>query len=109
MHIDLPDKLYYTIGEVARAFEVNTSLIRFWEKEFDILQPRKSSGGKRKFSQEDISHLQLIYHLVKERGYTLEGAKAQLKEKKQKNLTNVEIVHKLEHVKAMLLQIKAQL
>ena len=109
MHTDLPEKLYYSIGEVAKAFDVNTSLIRFWEKEFDVLQPRKSSGGKRKFTQEDIKNLRLIYNLVKERGYTLEGAKAQLKKQERKELSRIEIIRKLEHVKAMLLQIKAQL
>ena len=109
MHIHLPEKLYYTIGEVARAFKVNTSLIRFWEKEFDVLQPKKSSGGKRKFTPEDIKNLQTIYHLVKERGYTLEGAKIQLSEKNKKKLTTIEIIHKLENIKAVLLNIRAQL
>lgn len=109
MHIHLPEKLYYTIGEVAKAFKVNTSLIRFWEKEFDVLQPQKSTGGKRKFTPEDIKNLQAIYHLVKERGYTLEGAKIQLKEKNKKKLATIEIIHKLENIKASLLKIRAQL
>ncbi len=74
MHIDLPEKRYYGIGEVARAFDVNTSLIRFWEKEFDMIQPKKNAKGNRKFTPQDIKSLQLIYHLVKERGFTLEGA-----------------------------------
>ena len=73
MHVDLPDKLYYSIGEVAEAFKVNTSLIRFWEKEFDAIKPRKNAKGNRKFTKEDIKNLELIYHLVKERGFTLEG------------------------------------
>ena len=109
MHVDLPEKLYYTIGEVARAFNVNTSLIRFWEKEFDVLQPRKSSGGKRKFTPEDIKNLQLIYNLVKERGYTLEGAKAQLKKQGRKEMSNLDIIQKLENIKSMLLNIKGKL
>jgi len=71
MH-NLPDKRYYSIGEVAKAFEVNTSLIRFWETTFDILKPKKNAKGNRKFTPEDIKNLQLIYHLVKEKGYTLE-------------------------------------
>jgi DNA-binding transcriptional MerR regulator len=66
MHIDLPEKLYYSIGEVAVAFSVNTSLIRFWEKEFDVLQPKKNAKGNRKFTPKDIKNLELIYHLVKE-------------------------------------------
>lgn len=109
MHVQLPDKRYYSIGEVAKAFDVNTSLIRFWEKEFDVLKPKKNAKGNRKFTPEDIKNLQLIYHLVKERGFTLEGAKIHLKEEKQKTLTNFEIIRKLEAVKATLLNIKEQL
>lgn len=109
MHVRLPDKRYYSIGEVAKAFNVNTSLIRFWEKEFDVLKPKKNAKGNRKFTPEDIKNLQLIYHLVKERGFTLDGAKIHLKEEKQKTLTNFEIIRKLEAVKATLLNIKEQL
>ena len=109
MHIELPEKRYYGIGEVARAFDVNTSLIRFWEKEFDVLQPKKNAKGNRKFTPEDIKNLQLIYHLVKERGFTLEGAKIHLKEERQKTLSNFEIIQKLERVKAELIKIKNQL
>lgn len=109
MHIDLPEKRYYGIGEVAKAFEVNTSLIRFWEKEFDVLQPKKNAKGNRKFTPEDIKNLELIYHLVKERGFTLDGAKTHLKENKQKTLDQFEIIRKLETVKAELLKIKDQL
>ncbi len=109
MHVELPEKRYYGIGEVARAFEVNTSLIRFWEKEFDELQPKKNAKGNRKFTPEDIKNLQLIYHLVKERGFTLEGAKTHLKEERQKTLSNFEIIQKLERVKAELIKIKQQL
>ena len=79
-------KRYYGIGEVAKAFGVNTSLIRFWEKEFDVLQPKKNAKGNRKFTPQDIQNLQLIYHLVKERGFTLDGAKTHLKEEKQTRL-----------------------
>ncbi|MCX2718001.1 MerR family transcriptional regulator [Lentiprolixibacter aurantiacus] len=109
MHIDLPEKRYYGIGEVARAFDVNTSLIRFWEKEFDVIQPKKNAKGNRKFTQEDIKNLQLIYHLVKERGFTLEGAKTHLREERLKTLNNFEIIQKLERVKAELKKIKDQL
>jgi DNA-binding transcriptional MerR regulator len=109
MHVELPEKLYYGIGEVARAFDVNTSLIRFWEKEFDVLQPKKNAKGNRKFTPEDIKNLEFIYHLVKERGFTLEGAKIHLKENKQKSLNNFEIIRKLESVKTELLKIKNQL
>ena len=109
MHIDLPDKRYYGIGEVAKAFDVNTSLIRFWEKEFDVLQPRKNAKGNRKFTPSDIRNLELIYHLVKERGFTLEGAKLHLKENRQQTMDNYEIIRKLERVKAELIKIKEQL
>ena len=109
MHIELPEKRYYNIGEVAKAFKVNTSLIRFWEKEFDELKPKKNAKGNRKFTPQDIKNLQLIFHLVKERGFTLEGAKIHLKEEKKKTLTNFEIIRKLEGVKAELLKIKKQL
>lgn len=109
MQVDLPEKRYYGIGEVAKAFGVNTSLIRFWEKEFDVLQPKKNAKGNRKFTPKDIKNLQLIYHLVKERGFTLEGAKTHLKEERQKTLSNFEIIQKLEKVKAELLKMKNQL
>ena len=109
MHIDLPEKRYYGIGEVAEAFKVNTSLIRFWEKEFDVIKPKKNAKGNRKFTPEDIKNLELIYHLVKERGFTLEGAKTHLKEEKQQTLSNFEIIRKLESVKSELINLKNQL
>lgn len=109
MEINLPDKLYYTIGEVAKAFGVNTSLIRFWEKEFEIINPKKNAKGSRKFSKEDVNTLELIYHLVKERGFTLEGARQKLKEEKQKTLSNFEIISKLERVKQALMALKNEL
>ena len=109
MHIDLPEKRYYNIGEVAKAFDVNTSLIRFWEKEFDVIKPKKNAKGNRKFTPEDIKNLQFIFHLVKERGFTLEGAKTHLKEEKQKSLNNFQIINKLEGIKDQLIKIKTQL
>lgn len=110
MHIDLPkDKLYYSIGELAKAFDVNASLIRFWEKEFDILKPKKNAKGNRKFTPDDVKNLQLIFHLVKERGFTLEGAKTHLKENQKKTLDTFEIIRKLENVKTQLLNIKNQI
>lgn len=109
MHIDLPEKRYYGIGEVAKAFKVNASLIRFWEKEFDVLKPKKNAKGNRKFTPQDIKNLQLIYHLVKVRGFTLEGAKTHLKEDKQRILSTFDVIQKLELVKAELIKIKDQL
>lgn len=110
MHIDLPEgKLYYSIGEVAKAFDVNASLIRFWDKEFDILKPKKNAKGNRKFSPEDIKNLKLIYHLVKERGFTLDGAKTHLKENQKKTLDKFEIISKLESIKNELKKFKGEL
>ena len=109
MYIELPEKRYYGIGEVAKAFGVNTSLIRFWEKEFDALKPKKNAKGNRKFTPEDIKNLKFIYHLVKERGFTLEGAKTHLKEEKKETLNNFEIITKLEGIKNQLIKIKNQL
>ena len=106
MDINLPDKLYYSIGEVATAFGVNSSLIRFWEKEFEIISPKKDTKGSRKFSADDVKKRQLIYHLVKEQGFTLEGARQRLKDEKQKTLSNFEIVAKLEKVKRELVALK---
>ncbi len=109
MHVNLPEKLYYGIGEVSKAFGVNASLIRFWEKEFDVLQPKKNAKGNRKFTPQDIKNLELIYHLVKERGFTLEGAKIHLKEGRKEILSNFDIIRKLEHVKAQLIALKKNL
>ena len=110
MHIELsPDKRYYSIGEVAKAFDVNASLIRFWDKEFDILKPKKNAKGNRMFTPEDVKNLQLIYHLVKERGFTLDGAKTHLKESQKKTLDKFEIISKLEGIKAQLLSIKNEM
>ena len=107
MHIELSkDKLYFSIGELATAFDVNASLIRFWDKEFDILKPKKNAKGNRMFTQDDVKNLQLIYHLVKERGFTLDGAKTHLKEGQKKTLDKYEIISKLESIKAQLLSIK---
>lgn len=107
MHINLPkDKRYYSMGEIASAFDVNQSLIRFWDKEFDILKPKKNAKGNRMFTPEDVQHLQLIYHLVKERGFTLEGAKVHLKESQKQTLDKFAIISKLESVKAQLIRIK---
>ncbi len=109
MHIDLPEKRYYKIGEVAKAFSVNTSLIRFWEKEFDIIKPKKNAKGNRLFTQEDIKNFKLIFNLVKERGFTLDGAKQKLKNNPESTFHNHEIISRLEAVKAELVKIKNQL
>jgi DNA-binding transcriptional MerR regulator len=110
MNINLtPDKRYYSIGEIAKAFNVNASLIRFWDKEFDILKPKKNAKGNRMFTPEDVKNLQLIFHLVKERGFTLEGAKTHLKYNQKKTLDKFEIITKLEAIKAQLTTLKNNL
>lgn len=102
-------KLYYTIGEVADIFDVNTSLIRFWEKEFDILKPKKNAKGNRLFTEEDLNNLFIIYHLVKERGFTLQGAKEKLKDNKDDTINQIEMVKSLENVKSFLLELRQQI
>ena len=103
------DKIYYSIGEVARMFNVNTSLIRFWEKEFDIIKPHKNKKGNRLFTKTDVDNFSIIYHLVKERGFTLQGAKKKLKENKEEVVHSAEIVKSLNRIKEFLLEIKQQL
>jgi len=100
------EKMYYTIGEVAEMFNLKTSNIRFWENEFDILKPKKNAKGNRLFTPEDIENLHLIYHLVKERGLTIKGAKQRLKDNKENTLKRFEIVKKLEFIKSELLEIE---
>jgi len=109
MIIKLPNRDHFTIGEVAKAFEVNTSLIRYWENEFSILNVKKDKRGQRRFEIKDIENLKLIYSLVKEQGFTLEGAKDYLKKKLHKIDNKQEIVNKLESIKEELLKIKAEL
>lgn len=103
------EKLYYSIGEVSKMFGVNTSLIRFWEKEFDIIKPKKNKKGNRLFTKEDVENFRIIFHLVKERGYTLQGAKDKLKDNKNDVADTVEMVKRLENVKAFLLELKKSL
>tara|TARA_B110000459_G_C16496419_1_gene441318 strand:+ start:285 stop:620 length:336 start_codon:yes stop_codon:yes gene_type:complete len=102
-------KLYYSIGEAAEILNVNTSLIRFWEKEFPILKPKKNKKGNRQFTKDDIENLKMIYHLVKERGFTLQGAKEKLKKGKGTTKKEVDIVDSLEKVKSFLLDLKKEL
>lgn len=107
--LELPEKRYYSIGELAKAFQVNTSLIRFWEKEFDILKPKKNAKGNRMFTPEDLKNLKIIFHLVKERGFTLDGAKDYLKTKPKESFDNFELIKKLDSIKNTLLNIKNEL
>jgi len=103
------DKLYYTIGEVAAMFNVNASLIRYWEKEFTVIKPKKNKKGNRFFTKTDIENFHIIYHLVKERGMTLKGAKKKLRENKGDTVNNFEIIKTLKEIKEQLLEIKDEL
>ncbi|WP_139958616.1 MerR family transcriptional regulator [Flavicella sediminum] len=109
MNIELPEKRYYKIGEVAKAFGVNASLIRFWEKEFVIIKPKKNGKGDRMFTQEDVKNFQLIFHLVKEKGFTLDGAKNKLKTQPKATVDTHDVIARLESVKAELIKIRNQL
>lgn len=102
-------KLYYAIGEVAEMLDVNASLIRFWEKEFDNIQPHKNKKGNRLFTQKDIDSLKLIHHLVKERGFTLEGARQKLKENPASAENESQVTDRLKKVRAFLLELKEHL
>lgn len=104
-----PLKVYYSIGEVSDMFHVNPSLIRFWEKEFDIIKPHKNKKGNRQFTKADIDNFHLIFYLVKEKGMTLKGAQLKLSEQRSETEANFEIIKHLRSVKEGLLQIKAQL
>lgn len=100
-------KIYSSISEVAQLFGVNESTLRFWEKEFDIICPRKTEKGTRYYRKEDIEAVRLIYHLVKERGLTLAGAKQKLKDNKGTVVQQEEIVNRLKQIREELLNLKA--
>jgi DNA-binding transcriptional MerR regulator len=102
-------KLYYSISEVAAMFKVNASLIRFWEKEFDIIKPKKNKKGNRLFTNDDIENFKHIFHLVKDRGYTLDGAKKEIKGERKAHNEQNEILKKLQKIKKTLLEMKEEL
>ena len=104
-----PKKLYYSIGEVAEHFGVNTSLIRYWENEFDVIKPKKNKKGNRLFTQQDIDNFHLIYHLVKEKGMTLKGAKKKIADNKEDTINNFEVIKNLKNIKDLLLKIKNEI
>ena len=112
IEIEKLTKLYYTIGEVADMFSVNASLLRFWEKEFAIIQPKKNKKGNRLFTTKDIENFNKIYQLVKINGYTLDGAKKALKSKELVNEEvidtddNMIVINRLENIKQRLQELK---
>jgi DNA-binding transcriptional MerR regulator len=103
------EKMYFTIGEVAGLFGVNTSLIRFWESEFEIIQPHRNKKGNRLFTRNDLDNFHLIFNLVKERGYTLQGAKEKLKSNPKDALQEFELIKALTNFKKFLIEIKDEL
>jgi Predicted transcriptional regulators len=103
------EKLYYSIGEVAEMFNVAPSLIRFWESEFEIIQPKKNRKGNRQFTKEDIDNVRTIFHLVKEKGFTLQGAKEMLKNDTQTVRDKMELINSLKKVRAFLAEVKDKL
>ncbi len=102
-------KRYYTISEVAEMFDVSKSLVRFWESEFDILKPHKNSKGDRRFTAQNIEQINTIYHLVKQRGFTLEGAKREIKKERVRKKEKEIIVSKLSELKSFLLDVKRKM
>lgn len=100
------EKKYYSIGEVAEMFQVATSLIRFWQSEFDIINPQKNKKGARQFTKDDIENMRIVYHLVKEKGHTLQGAKDIIKLSKRKAYDKLEAIESLNKVKAFLIELK---
>ncbi|MBS4013685.1 MAG: MerR family transcriptional regulator [Bacteroidetes bacterium] len=105
-HLPIDERIYYTIGEVSKMFDVNTSLIRFWEKEFDIIKPHKNKKGNRLFTKKDVDNFHIIYNLVKERGYTLNGAKEKLKKNPEDTLKEFEIIKSLKKIEDFLLEVR---
>ncbi len=103
------EKKYYTIGEVADRFDVATSLIRFWEGEFDVIRPKKNRKGNRQFTKEDIENVKLIFHLVKEKGFTLQGAKDMLKNDVHAVKDKMDMLDSLKDIREFLSEIKEQL
>lgn len=107
--IQFSDKrLFYSIQEVADHFAVNVSLLRFWEKEFDNINPKKTTGGTRQYTKEDIQQVELVYNLVKEKGLTLEGARQTLKSNKDDEEKRIQAISRLQEIKKDLLQLEEQ-
>lgn len=100
-------KLFYSIGEVAKMFDINESTLRYWEKEFDIIRPRKTDNGSRFYKKEDVDDVRLVHHLLKERGMTIAGAKQKLKDNKDTTVRQEDIVNRLKEIKKELLSMKA--
>lgn len=102
------EKIFYSISEVAKMFDVNESLLRYWEKEFSSIHPQKTKKGTRQYRKEDIEAIRLVYYLVKEKGMTLAGAKQKLKDNKDTVVKTADIVSRLETIKSELISLKKE-
>ena len=109
MYFELPDKKYFSISEVSKLFNVNNSLLRFWEKEFELLNPKVKPSGIRKFTKDDIENITTIYRLLKEEGLTIQGAKKRLRSKSKLNSDNSSIIKKLKKIKFELKNLKSNI
>ena len=109
LNTDKPVKLYYSIKEVAEMIGVNESTLRYWEKEFPIISPKKAGGNIRQYRKEDIENIRLVYHLVKEKGMTLQGAKQRLKMNKEKTAQTAEVVDRLKQIREELVKLRKSL
>lgn len=103
------EKLYFSIGEVAEMFNVAPSLIRFWESEFDIIKPKKNRKGNRQFTKEDIDSVRTIFHLVKEKGFTLQGAKEMLRNDVQAVRDKMEMIDSLKKIRSFMVELRDKL
>jgi len=115
LHLHMPykereiSKMYYSMGEVSKLFDVNQSLIRFYEKEFDILQPKKNKKGNRYFTPEDVENLKIILNLIRDKGYTINGAREYLKNNMSVSKDSQRVINSLENLKTFLLEVRDQL
>lgn len=104
----MSQKLYFKIGEISKRFNVNPSLIRYWEQEFDFIKPKKSTGGTRLFTKKDVDHFAIIYHLVKEKGMTIKGVQEYLSKKSdEQSVDKLQVINTLKRTKSLLLDVKA--
>jgi DNA-binding transcriptional MerR regulator len=103
----MSQKIYFKIGEIAKRFDVNPSLIRYWEQEFEFIKPKKSARGTRLFTLKDVDHFEIIYHLVKEKGMTIKGVKEYMSKRSQENsIGNLEVINTLKRTKSLLEEVK---
>ena len=106
---DTDEKIYYSIGEVSKIIGISTSKIRFWEKEFDSIKPKKNKKGNRIFNKKELNKLKLIHHLLKEKKYTIDGAKKKMRKNPEKTETHQKVIENLKKIKAEIIEIRKNL